>query len=162
MSKILFNYQSKIKGQHSGKSLLVWTTTPWTLPANFAVAIDANGTYAEIQDTISNEHFYILKPEYQLTGLKKTHINSFVNFKAKNLLIVLMNLFLILGLIKVVHTLLKFMQPTTSHMTQEQAQSITAPAFGEDDFNAAKQYTNLFLITSIRMVNLLKAIFLKL
>lgn len=30
--------------------LLVWTTTPWTIPANVAVAVDANLKYAEIKD----------------------------------------------------------------------------------------------------------------
>jgi len=31
---------------HAGTSLLIWTTTPWTLPANLAVAYNANFTYS--------------------------------------------------------------------------------------------------------------------
>ena len=32
-----------------GASLLVWTTTPWTLPSNTGVAVLASGTYAEVE-----------------------------------------------------------------------------------------------------------------
>lgn len=34
----------------SNEYLLVWTTTPWTLPANIAVAIDKNLDYALVED----------------------------------------------------------------------------------------------------------------
>jgi len=30
-------------------SLLIWTTTPWTLPGNYAVALDPSVTYAEVE-----------------------------------------------------------------------------------------------------------------
>jgi len=32
-----------------GASLLVWTTTPWTLPSNTGIAVLASGTYAEVE-----------------------------------------------------------------------------------------------------------------
>ncbi|KPJ85340.1 isoleucyl-tRNA synthase, partial [Parcubacteria bacterium SG8_24] len=32
-----------------GRHLLIWTTTPWTLPANVAVAVGADITYAEVR-----------------------------------------------------------------------------------------------------------------
>ncbi len=32
-----------------GRTLLAWTTTPWTLPANTAVAVNENFDYAEVQ-----------------------------------------------------------------------------------------------------------------
>lgn len=32
-----------------GTSLLAWTTTPWTLPANAALAVDANATYVTVE-----------------------------------------------------------------------------------------------------------------
>ena len=32
-----------------GASLLVWTTTPWTLPSNTGAAVLASGTYAEVE-----------------------------------------------------------------------------------------------------------------
>jgi isoleucyl-tRNA synthetase len=37
--------------------LLAWTTTPWTLPANLALAIDGSAEYVKVSD---GERFYIL------------------------------------------------------------------------------------------------------
>lgn len=42
--------RAKLTGAWAGRSLLVWTTTPWTMPANLAVAIDAKGIYAEVEE----------------------------------------------------------------------------------------------------------------
>lgn len=39
----------KLKLKDSDASLLAWTTTPWTLPANTAAAVNAKETYAEVQ-----------------------------------------------------------------------------------------------------------------
>ncbi len=40
--------------------LLVWTTTPWTLPANIAVAVDANLNYSLVK-TKSGQQYWLLK-----------------------------------------------------------------------------------------------------
>ncbi len=37
-------------GDHAGKRLLVWTTTPWTLPSNLAVAVGPDLTYEVWRD----------------------------------------------------------------------------------------------------------------
>jgi isoleucyl-tRNA synthetase len=47
----------KLKAQGSEDRLLVWTTTPWTLPGNVAVAVSARATYARVKD---GEDFVIL------------------------------------------------------------------------------------------------------
>lgn len=39
----------KFKLKDSDSHLLAWTTTPWTLPANTAVAVGKDNTYAEVQ-----------------------------------------------------------------------------------------------------------------
>ena len=36
-------------GARTGESLLVWTTTPWTLPGNYAVAVNPKVTYARVE-----------------------------------------------------------------------------------------------------------------
>ena len=53
--------RARLKGDFSGRSLLVWTTTPWTLPANLAVAVDPKGNYAEVLETHSGEHLILLE-----------------------------------------------------------------------------------------------------
>ncbi len=46
----------KIKGKE-GEYFLAWTTTPWTLPSNVALCVNANETYVKIKN---NDEIYIL------------------------------------------------------------------------------------------------------
>src|SRR5207247_1985568 len=39
--------------------LLAWTTTPWTLPANTALAVNEDITYAEVE--VEGQHFVLAK-----------------------------------------------------------------------------------------------------
>ena len=45
-------------GDHAGKRLLVWTTTPWTLPSNLAVAVGPDLSYEVHRD--ADGHEYVL------------------------------------------------------------------------------------------------------
>src|SRR5207249_3293586 len=47
----------KLLGNHFGKSLLVWTTTPWTLLANLAVVVHPQEIYAHVFDHKTHEEF---------------------------------------------------------------------------------------------------------
>jgi len=40
-----------------GTHVLAWTTTPWTLPSNLALAVGPELTYAKIKDAKSGEHY---------------------------------------------------------------------------------------------------------
>ncbi len=44
-----------LKGQNC--ALIIWTTTPWTLPANTAVAVHSHYTYAALQ---TSDHVYLI------------------------------------------------------------------------------------------------------
>ena len=44
----------------SDSSLLVWTTTPWTLPGNYAVAVNPDVTYAKVE--VDGEHLILAEP----------------------------------------------------------------------------------------------------
>ncbi len=48
-------------------SLVAWTTTPWTVPANTFVAVDADGTYAEVRATKDGESetLYVGEPKVE-------------------------------------------------------------------------------------------------
>ena len=121
-----------------GKSLLVWTTTPWTLPANLAVAIDAKGTYVEIKS--QGEGYVILEsrlgsyfpdaaayevvrtfPGQELVGTR--YLPFVAGFEAEKG----PNAFQVFGVDYV------------DHATGTGAVH-TAPAFGEDDFKCAKAH----------------------
>lgn len=49
----------KFKIKSEDYSLLAWTTTPWTLPANTALAVNGETEYVEV--TISGEHLVVAK-----------------------------------------------------------------------------------------------------
>jgi isoleucyl-tRNA synthetase len=132
--------KAKLKGDHAGKNLLVWTTTPWTLPANLGIAIDPKGTYAEVLSNETNEIFYILEERipsfwsdestYKVTRtflgqeLHNCEYEPFFDgFKDQ----AGPNAFRVVSTDYVLHD------------TGTGAVHI-APAFGEDDFGAAKKY----------------------
>ncbi|MBC7512138.1 isoleucine--tRNA ligase [Candidatus Saccharibacteria bacterium] len=70
-----------------GRFVLAWTTTPWTLPANTAVAVNKNFEYAEV--VVGSETFIIAKDlvEKVLTDEKHQPIDHKVlrTFKGKEL-----------------------------------------------------------------------------
>ena len=54
-------------------SLLAWTTTPWTLPGNVAVAVHPDATYVEVENRgqrliLARERLQVLDGEYRVTA----------------------------------------------------------------------------------------------
>lgn len=65
-------------------SLLIWTTTPWTLPANHAAAVNAEFEYAKVQVEGENEKFIVVANRIKdLFGKKK--VTTLETFKGKDL-----------------------------------------------------------------------------
>lgn len=50
--------------------LIVWTTTPWTLPGNVAVAVDVKKEYVEAVGSVAGNIYILLKEAAQRLGLK--------------------------------------------------------------------------------------------
>jgi isoleucyl-tRNA synthetase len=132
--------KAKLLGAHAGKSLLVWTTTPWTLPANLAIAIDSKATYAEIIDLKTGEHHYILAAragDYWSDESTRTVVREFLGEELQGVSYEPFfngfvsqagtNAFKVYGVNYVLHD-------TGTGAVH------TAPAFGEDDFQCAKKY----------------------
>jgi isoleucyl-tRNA synthetase len=61
--------QYPIKGR-KGEYLLVWTTTPWTLPGNVAIAVDTKKDYAMAIGKTEGNKYYLLKVVAQRLKLK--------------------------------------------------------------------------------------------
>jgi isoleucyl-tRNA synthetase len=55
---------------HEGESLLIWTTTPWTLAANVAAAVNPENDYVKVEDR--GEVIYFSKA--LLDSLKRDHV----------------------------------------------------------------------------------------
>jgi isoleucyl-tRNA synthetase len=63
-------------------SLLVWTTTPWTLPGNVAVAINPKFSYVKVK--FNDENLILAKDRMEACGLKDNEILQ--EIKGENLL----------------------------------------------------------------------------
>jgi len=75
-----FEADLKTKNQNSKIYLLVWTTTPWTLPANVAVAINPDITYVLAE--VNKEHLIVAKKRQEVLG---DNIRILKEFKGKDL-----------------------------------------------------------------------------
>jgi len=122
-------------------SILIWTTTPWTLPANIAITLNPQFEYALIR--LESENLIIAKEliELALTRAGKNHYEEVATFKGDELEgIVCQHPFLereslvVLGL----------------HVTRDQGTGCvhTAPGHGIDDYEVAFKY-NLPVITPV-------------
>ncbi len=54
-----------------GRNLLAWTTTPWTLPANTALAVNQGVTYVEVE--LDGETYVVAKPLVEKTFTDEKH-----------------------------------------------------------------------------------------
>jgi isoleucyl-tRNA synthetase len=51
-------------------SLAIWTTTPWTLPSNLGICVNANLDYVKVRDTEKNQTFYIAAGRHEVLSKK--------------------------------------------------------------------------------------------
>jgi isoleucyl-tRNA synthetase len=76
--------QKPVKDEHD-EYFLAWTTTPWTLPGNVALAVNSKIDYVKIKvSTESKEEFYILAKE-RLSVLKDTKYEQVESIKGEKL-----------------------------------------------------------------------------
>jgi isoleucyl-tRNA synthetase len=131
----------KVQGQ-SDVYFLVWTTTPWTLPANVALAVNENLEYAKIYFYTTNETFILARD-----ALKNIEGNFDVVGGYKGSQLVGMRY----------EPLYNFITPdkpaykvfADDFVSSQEGTGIVhiAPAFGIDDFELAKKYDLPVLIT---------------
>ncbi|SUY48382.1 isoleucyl-tRNA synthetase [Clostridium putrefaciens] len=132
----------KVKGEEN-KYILAWTTTPWTLPSNVALAINKKYNYAEIK---VGEEYYILAKDLIHSVIGDVEYELVKEFKGEE----------ILGL--EYEQLFKFYTPEEKaffiihgdFVTLTDGTGIvhTAPAYGEDDSMVCKAH-NLPLINLV-------------
>lgn len=121
-------------------SILAWTTTPWTLPSNLALAVGNKIDYVQVKEIATGKQFIIAEarlPAFEkkagevfevvkkitgseLVGLEYTPIFTYFENKRAE------------GAFKVIHS---------DHVTTESGTGVVhmAPAYGEEDFNACKK-----------------------
>jgi isoleucyl-tRNA synthetase len=116
--------------------ILAWTTTPWTLPSNVALAVHPNLSYVLIHSAEHGENYWVaqgLKDNFmhegdtmvdtkkgsELLGAKYEPVFPYVKTDGK-----------------------KFEVVTSGHVTDESGTGVVhmAPAFGEDDYRVCQEH----------------------
>ena len=129
-----------LKTDHQGTgpvATAIWTTTPWTLPANRAVAVHENLEYAlvQVEDEGQEQRFVLgselVKDCMDRFGFKHFHTLGYVKGAA-------------LEKLEVAHPFLEFNVPVIlgEHVTTDSGTGIvhTAPGHGQEDYVAGQAY----------------------
>jgi isoleucyl-tRNA synthetase len=123
--------------QQNKSSVVIWTTTPWTIPANRAISLHPELIYQLVEVTLENgKESYVIAADLLETCMQRyaitefTVIGSCAGAELENLV--------------VNHPLNPIQVPLIlgDHVTTEAGTGCvhTAPAHGVDDFNVGKQY----------------------
>jgi len=120
--------------------VLAWTTTPWTLPSNVALAVNPDLTYVLIHSAKHNERYWVadgLKDRFlaegdaiverrtgsELAGRAYQPVLPYVTMDGRKHVVV-----------------------TSQHVTDESGTGVVhmAPAFGEDDYRVCREHGIVF------------------
>ncbi|MGB2579739.1 isoleucyl-tRNA synthetase [Elusimicrobium simillimum] len=124
-----FNLADTFKG-HDNASLVVWTTTPWTIPANKAAAVNKDEQYIFLKDNKTGEYYIVAEKLadtfIQICNMDVTKEDTFAGEE-------------LVG-VKYKHPLTGELNPViwTDFVAMDTGVGIVhiAPGHGEDDFHA--------------------------
>lgn len=124
-----------------GDYLVIWTTTPWTLPGNTAICVGPNLEYSRVlvdgkKYVVATDLLDSLKGEF---GWENEEVIN--NFYGTDL-----------EYVKYKHPFMDRISPVVlgDHVTLDAGSGLvhTAPSYGEDDFNVGKKY-NLEMVFGV-------------
>jgi isoleucyl-tRNA synthetase len=122
-------------------NLVIWTTTPWTIPGNTAIAVGPDFNYVKVE--VDNKNYIVA--ESLLDELK-------VNFKWENVKVIKTFSGQKLDGVKYKHVFMERISPVVmgENVTLDAGTGLvhTAPSYGEEDFNLGKKY-NLEMIFGV-------------
>jgi isoleucyl-tRNA synthetase len=124
--------------------LLVWTTTPWSVPANVAVAVNRTLEYVKVTDTTTNLNYIVAKELFANCFdaarddliVKSYSINELIG---QRYLPMFDSLPEDIGKIQISNC---YLIVHSDHVTNDAGSGCVhiCPAYGEDDFRIGKQY----------------------
>ncbi|XP_055858275.1 isoleucine--tRNA ligase, cytoplasmic [Episyrphus balteatus] len=119
----------------SNTYFLIWTTTPWTLPSNFAICMNANMDYVEVEEFKSKRHYilaesrlgYVFKTSDEYSIVEKFKGNKCAGLKYKPLFPYFKERGAAVNAFRVL---------IDDYVTEDSGTGIVhnAPYFGEDDY----------------------------
>ncbi len=122
-----------------GRTMLAWTTTPWTLPANTALAVNKNVEYVEVES--DGEHFIVASDlvEKVFTDEKHQPLNVVTGKKFKGKELVGLSYVPLFGVDRGENAHKVW---AADYVETEAGTGIVhlAPAYGEEDFVLAKSH----------------------
>jgi len=123
----------KLKGRKN-EYLLVWTTTPWTLPSNVAVAVNPKLTYTKFK--VGKEFVWAYNPPPEKEGVEIEAVEKISGFKLVGLKYEPLFNIAIAKKEKSFYSV-----KAADFVSTEEGTGMVhiAPAFGEDDFNLIKK-----------------------
>jgi len=121
--------------------LIIWTTTPWTLPGNTGVCVGENLDYSRVK--VENDYYIVaselIKPLMEEFEIEKSR--KLKTFKGKDLVGVMYK-----------HPFMERTSPVVigHHVTLDSGTGLvhTAPSYGEDDFIVGKN-NNLLMVNGV-------------
>jgi len=126
---------------------LAWTTTPWTLPGNVALAVGKNIDYIKVEDKISTDKYILAKDnyqhvlrEYQREGEREYKVIE--KFKGRDLIGLSYEPLYRLKYVEIyTHKAYIYRIISGDFVSTEEGTGIVhiAPAFGEDDLRIGKE-----------------------
>jgi isoleucyl-tRNA synthetase len=136
--------------------LLAWTTTPWTLPANTALAICADAVYSIID--LGEEYLVLATARLEANGFQAAHEvgrvagNDLVRMKYRPLFDpfeygTVVNRLMEAGMVPVEKGALLYPVIGTDYVSMDDGTGIvhTAPAYGEVDYESGKKFGLYFI-----------------
>jgi len=133
----------KFKLKDRDAYVLAWTTTPWTLPANLALAVNKDEIYSEIK--VNNENIILAKA--RIEAVVNNQLYEVVKeFKGQEL--IGLSYETLYSFFEVGQNDYKIYHADFVSMTDGTGVVHIAPAFGEDDSNFGKE-NNLSLINHV-------------
>jgi isoleucyl-tRNA synthetase len=146
----------KVKGEEN-VYLLAWTTTPWTLPANTAIAVNKDLMYVKVAVPEKGE-VWIVAEERMREVLEEYKDDLRVEQKVKGSDLVGMEYEPLFSLMEVPEDKKGYRVVDMPYVSAEDGTGLvhTAPAFGEEDFGAAKIHSLPVLLTVDESGNMMK------
>ena len=120
-------------------SFIAWTTTPWTLPSNLALAVGPDIDYVKVRDHEDGAHYIMAEARLSTYFPKPDTCTVVQRYKGRELVgRSYQPLFPYFAELKKQHS---FRVIAADYVTTEDGTGIVhiAPAFGEDDFYACQQ-----------------------
>lgn len=133
----------KFKLKDRDAYVLAWTTTPWTLPANLALAVNKDEIYSEIK--VNNQNLILAKARIE-TVVDNQLYEVIKEFKGQEL--IGLSYEPLYSFFEVSQNDYKIYHADFVSMTDGTGVVHIAPAFGEDDSNFGKE-NNLSLINHV-------------